>query len=126
MQTILFTTNNQSSVEPEKVTTTLQRLRALERLYQQGYHDDVVDRAVSKLVEHQIHKDETQLRELTNALMKFEEQFGMSSQDFEKKYQAGEAGDDIDVFEWHVFIQMYLRLQQQLQILKNPSFLAEQ
>lgn len=123
MQTILLATNNQS-VESDKVATTLQRLRALERLYQQGYQDDVVDRTVSKLVEHQIHKDEAQLRELASAIMKFEEQFGMRSQDFEEKYQAGAVGDDLDVFEWHVFFQMYLRLQQQLQILKNPASLT--
>ena len=38
------------------VATTLGRLRVLERLYAQGYTDDVVDLTVRKLVEHQVQK----------------------------------------------------------------------
>lgn len=103
---------------------TLQRLRALEHLYEQGFHDEVVDRAVYKLLEHQIRKDEVQLRELRLELVKFEEQFGIPSAQFAAKYQAGELGDDLDVFEWHVFYKMYLRLQNQLQILKGEAVIA--
>jgi len=39
-------------------TVTLQRLRALEHLYEQGYQDQVVDLTVHKLLEHQVQKEE--------------------------------------------------------------------
>ncbi len=35
-------------------TATLQRLCALEHLYEQGYQDQVVDLTVHKLLEHQV------------------------------------------------------------------------
>ena len=98
---------------------TLQRLRVLEDLYEQGYQDDVVDLTIHKLLEHQIQKDEAQLNSLSGELTKYEQQFSMPSEVFYTKYQAGEMGDDIDVFEWQVFYKMYLRLVEQLTILRE-------
>jgi len=90
---------------------TLQRLRLLETLYEGGYQDEVVDRAVEKLLTHQIQKDQAQLVELQTELVKFEEQFGMDSDQFEAKYQCGEMGDDADVFEWHTLYRMATNFQ---------------
>jgi hypothetical protein len=123
MYTTELQTNAERVINPIN-TTTLQRLRALEHLYEQGYQDEVVDRTVFKLLERQIHKDEVQLHELGVELAKFEQQFGIPSAQFAAKYQAGEMGDDVDGFEWHVFYKMYLRLRNQLQILKGETELA--
>jgi hypothetical protein len=100
-------------------TTTLQRLRALEQLYEQGYQDDIVDLTIYKLLEHQVQKDEAQLHRLKSDLERYEQQFGMASEIFNAKYQAGALGDDVDVFEWHVIYEMYLRLNQQEEISPN-------
>lgn len=51
------------------------------------------------------------LAELTNELSAYEERFAMSSAHFFEKYQAGEMGDDADVFEWQVLYQMHQHLQ---------------
>ncbi|CAN5683571.1 hypothetical protein BH10CHL1_BH10CHL1_37450 [soil metagenome] len=99
--------------------STLQRLRALQRLYEQGYQDDVVDLAVYKLLEHQVQKDQTQLTELANQLTVYEQRFGMSSEQFYEKYQAGQQGDDEDSFEWQVLYQMYTRLRHELETLQG-------
>ena len=103
---------------------TLQRLRLLETLYEGGYQDEVVDRAVEKLLTHQIQKDQAQLVELQTELVKFEEQFGMDSDQFEAKYQCGEMGDDADVFEWHTLYRMAQRLRANLQLLNQSPVLA--
>ena len=92
------------------VATTLGRLRVLERLYAQGYTDEVVDLTVRKLVEHQIQKDEAQLAGLSEDLARFEQRYGMNSADFFARYQAGQMGDDADVFEWNVLHKMHTRL----------------
>lgn len=120
----MYTTELPTAEGAINLNTTLQRLRALEHLYRQGYQDEVVDRTVYKLLERQIHKDEVQLRELGLELAKFEKQFGIPSAQFAAKYQAGEMGDEVDSFEWHVFYKMYLRLQNQLQILKGEVAVA--
>ncbi|MBK9229911.1 MAG: hypothetical protein IPO15_03285 [Anaerolineae bacterium] len=36
----------------------------------------------------------------------YEQQFGMSSPEFAVRYQSGEAGDSLDVFEWNVIYKM--------------------
>jgi len=110
-----LTTSATRSLNP---ATTLQRLRALEHLYEQGYQDEVVDLTVHKLVEHQVQKEETQLAELAAELAKYEQRFAMQSDHFEQKYQQGEMGDDADSFEWHVLYTMHQRLRSELEFLK--------
>lgn len=103
---------------------TLQRLRLLETLYQNGYQDEVVDRTVEKLFTQQIQKDESQLRQLQSELVEYEKQFGLTSDQFEAKYQRGEMGDDADIFEWHTLYKMVQRLQTNLQLLNQPQISA--
>jgi hypothetical protein len=101
------------------VATTLGRLRVLERLYAQGYTDEVVDLTVRKLVEHQIQKDEAQLAGLSEDLARFEQRYGMSSADFFARYQAGQMGDDADVFEWNALCKMHARLADAVKSLRS-------
>jgi hypothetical protein len=101
------------------VATTLGRLRALERLYAQGYTDEVVDLTVRKLVEHQIQKDEAQLADLSDELTRFEQRYGMNSADFFARYQAGQMGDDADVFEWNALYKMHARLADAVKSLRS-------
>ena len=98
-------------------TGTLQRLRALEHLYEQGYQDQVVDLTVHKLFEQQVQKEEAQLAELTAELASYEQRFAMSSDSFFVKYQAGEMADDADMFEWHVLCKMHQRLHDEIEFL---------
>lgn len=55
--------------------------------------------------------ESNQLAELTSELNAYEERFAMPSAHFFEKYQAGEMGDDADVFEWQILYKMAQRLQ---------------
>jgi hypothetical protein len=101
------------------VATTLGRLRVLERLYAQGYTDEVVDLTVRKLLEHQVQKDETQLAGLREDLARFEQRYAMTSTDFFARYQAGQMGDDADVFEWNSLYKMHARLADAVKSLRS-------
>jgi hypothetical protein len=101
------------------VATTLGRLRALERLYVQGYADEVVDLTLRKLLEHQIQKDDTQLADLRADLARFEHRYAMSSADFFSRYQTGQMGDDADVFEWNALYKMQARLAEAVEVLRG-------
>jgi hypothetical protein len=98
--------------------TTLQRLRALTHLYEQGYRDAIIDLTVKKLVESQVQQDEMKLAELIDELDQYEKRYGIPSQDFQEQFEAGTMGDDADVFEWHILYKMYLRLKQKTEALK--------
>ncbi len=99
--------------------TTMKRLQVLERLHAQGYQDEVVDLTLHKLMDHQVQKDEAQLAELRAALWDFERRYGMTSVDFFARFQAGQMGDDVDVFEWNVLYKMYTRLAEAINTLRT-------
>lgn len=101
------------------VATTLGRLRALERLYSQGYADEVVDLTVRKLLERQVQKDEAQLASLREDLARFEQRYGMTSADFFTRYRAGQMGDDAEVFEWKALYKMHSRLADAVKSLRG-------
>ena len=92
------------------VATTLGRLRVLERLYAQGNTNEVVNITVRMLVEHQVQKDEAQLAALAEDLARFERRYAMTSAVFFARYQAGQMGDDADVFEWNALYKMHAQL----------------
>lgn len=98
---------------------TIGRLQALEQLYAQGYQDNVVDLTLRKLVERQVQQDEAQLAALHRDLLRFEQQYGVSSSDFFARYQAGQTGDDEDAFEWNVTYKMYTRLAKVVETLRG-------
>lgn len=98
---------------------TLRRLRTLEQLYEQGYHNTVVDLTVRKLLEHQVEVDKEQLGEFQAELARFETQFGMSSAEFYTRYQAGEMGDSTEAFEWQILYQMADRLSTDIELLNR-------
>lgn len=48
-------------------------------------------------------------------LSAFERQYGMTSEDFAAKFNAGELGDDADWFEWQYLLDAYHETLRQLQ-----------
>ncbi len=98
---------------------TLRRLRTLERLYEQGYQNVVVDLTMRKLLEHQVREESEQLDQLRSELAGFEAQFGIPSTEFYAKYKAGEMGDSADVFEWQALYQMASRLAADVELLSR-------
>ncbi len=77
------------------------------------------DFTVRKLLEHQVQKDETQLADLSDDLARFEQRYGMTSAEFAARYQAGQMGDDADVFEWHALYRMHTRLADAVKSLRD-------
>ena len=48
-----------------------------------------------------------ELLDLENRLKAFESQYQMSSDKFYQRFRSGELGDEIDLFEWSVFYEMW-------------------
>jgi hypothetical protein len=63
-----------------------------------------------KLAERQVQEDEAQLAALREDLARFEQRYAMTSADFFARNQAGQMGDDADVFEWNALYKMHARL----------------
>lgn len=55
------------------------------------------------------------LLELAAELRCFENQYEMPSEEFHRKFNIGEIGDDIDFFDWNAAYRMYLRLRKAIE-----------
>ncbi len=96
--------------------TTAERLAALARLYQQGQASESMDRTVDRLLAHEAEEARRQLAVLDGDLAEFEQQFGLDSTEFERRYQAGQTDDRMDFVEWVSLLRMRENLLHRLQL----------
>lgn len=96
---------------------TLDKLWSLEQLYRQGFQSEVIDRAIDKLLATETERAFAEQRDLEARLSAYEEQFNMSSEEFYRRFRAGELGDGIDFVEWSVFYEMYQAILERLEVL---------
>ncbi len=99
----------------------LRDLERLEQLYAAGFHDAFLDNALRKVVAHQIARDEADSQQVERDMAAFEAQYRLSSDEFWRRYQAGEMGDSADFVEWNVLCKMRQRLLTRLGILRGDS-----
>jgi len=60
-----------------------------------------------------------QREELEADLKSFEEQYQMSSSEFERRFHAGELGDSANFVEWDAFYQMWVSGTRRIKLTKN-------
>jgi len=101
----------------EAAIRTLDKLRSLEQLYRQGFRSEVIDRTLDKLLAAEAERVLAERRDLEARLSAYEKQFNMSSQEFYRRFRAGELGDEMDFVEWSVFYEMYQVTRQRLDML---------
>ena len=85
-------------------------------LYAVPQPDDGVSHA-PKLMTHEADVCRTHLKELRQDLAAFEQQYGLNSDEFYRRFQAGQTDDRMDYVEWASLVQMTENLQARLQLL---------
>jgi hypothetical protein len=100
---------------------TLDRLRYLQDLYHRGYRSNVVDRSLEKILALERATAEHDLAELQERLKALEARYHMPSEDFYRRFQAGELGDTADFVEWSVFYEMCKSVQERLEVLRAEA-----
>ena len=99
--------------------STLRQIYSLARLYQTGYRSATVDTAIHKLVSMGREQLLREKQELEAQLKSFEMRYGLSSEEFHRRFEAGEMGDDADMFEWDAFYRMWSSVEKQLNALES-------
>ena len=102
-------------------STTSQRLSTLARLYEQGQTSPLMERTLDKLLAHEAEQARAQLKELEADLANFEQQYGMPSSEFYRRYQAGQTDDRMDYVEWASLVHMRENLLHRLQLLTDDN-----
>ncbi len=100
---------------------TLDRIRNLEQLYRSGYRSATVDATIDKLLSVEVAKARQEADSLHSRLAELETEYGMSSADFLRRFQAGELGDSADMFEWSAYYQMWLSAQKRVRLLESQA-----
>lgn len=95
-------------------TNTLSQLQVFERLYRSGYQSNLLERALSNLVELETQHIQSELAQINSQLTLFENQYQMASEIFYQRYESGELEDSADFTEWASFYDMQQLLKQQL------------
>jgi hypothetical protein len=102
-------------------TQTVGRLQSLLELYLGGYQSQVVDQTVTKLISLEVSQSRAELQRLAARLITYEQQYGMASKDFYRRFRLGELGDDMDFVEWSVFWDMHQATQKRLDSLVKQA-----
>lgn len=90
------------------------RLAQLIRIYERGPISERMEDTLEKLITLETAEAQRDVDELSADLLKFEERFGMESQAFYERFEAGELGDDMDYMEWAAFFNMYQHAKERL------------
>ncbi len=100
---------------------TLDKLRGLASLYDQGYRSETVDLVIDKLLTAEVDRARSELRDLESRMAAYESLHAMPSDTFYRRFCAGELGDDIDFVEWSVYYEMRRTLLERLRVLEGPN-----
>jgi len=98
---------------------TLERIRKLEKLVEEGVEDELIRQTLDKLLYQERCKQESGLKEIEERLHRFEEQYNMDSESFYQRFTQGKLGDGEDYFEWDALYQMYKSAKERLTLLED-------
>jgi len=110
-----------STVTAVSKTEAWQGLQALARLYQAGFQSAFLNNVLHRALQHQIHRDESDLARINAALAEFEQKYGLTTEEFWQRFQAGQMSDTADFMEWNVLCKMRQRIQGRLDILRGDG-----
>ena len=79
----------------------------------------LIKETLKKLIEQEIDMLEKEKEQYKREMGKFEGIYSLKSEEFIKKFNNGEMGDDLDFFEWYSYVDSYNRVE------KRQRFLME-
>lgn len=102
-------------------TSVTHRLLRLAHLFETGQASPLMEQTLNKLFAHETEHSRLQLSELEADLGVFERQYGMTSPEFYRRYQAGQTDDRMDFVEWASLVQMAANLRRRLEALTDST-----
>ncbi|MCK6566554.1 MAG: hypothetical protein L6Q45_02525 [Anaerolineales bacterium] len=103
------------------VSTHTKQVSKLANLYEDGQVSDATARTLNKVVDFEVHQLQTDLAATEKDMGEFERQYGMSTEDFFRQWQAGVTDDRMDYVEWASLAQMAENLRKRLEFLTDET-----
>lgn len=95
-------------------SNVLAKLHVLEHIYQEGYHSQLLEQTLNKIFDVERSQALQESYELHQQLQIFEQRYHISSEEFYRRFHAGELGDQADYFEWSAYCNMYNSVKKRL------------
>jgi hypothetical protein len=108
-------------MQSTSTSSVAQRLSRLAMLYERGQASELMERTLNKLMAHEAQQARDQLDELGTELAEIERRYGMASEEFFRRFQAGQTDDRMDFVEWASLVQMATNLRQKLRLLTDEG-----
>jgi hypothetical protein len=102
-------------------SSVAQRLSRLAVLYERGQASELMERTLNKLMTHEAQQAQHQLDELGVELAEIEHRYGLTSDEFFRRFQAGQTDDRMDFVEWASLVQMATNRRQRLRLLTGEG-----
>ena len=99
---------------------TLNKIKRLEKFI--AYNDtgdQVLDTSINKILHREINKLQTQIERFNYQINQFKEKYNLDSIIFEKEFEKGELGDNIDFIEWISTIEMKRKAEKYISTLQG-------
>lgn len=88
-----------------------EKIHLIERI---THNDEVILRMLDKVIDFLVEKDRKKLAGFREKLVAFELQYGMSTAEFQQRFDAGELGDAPQWFDWDGFAALAASIENKL------------
>ena len=105
------------SIQSVPNTKYAKGVRWLAELYKNRQVDSVTAQTLNKLVDLEASRLRMQLEDMERVLADYEKQYGMSSAEFLKRYEAGQTDDSAESVEWASLTKMSRHLRRKLKLI---------
>jgi hypothetical protein len=81
--------------------------------------EELVDQALAKVIEFEIDRLRQEQQRLKTELVLFETRYQMTSEECQRKFDAGALGDAVEFFEWTSLYSIYQQNERFLHLLEE-------
>jgi hypothetical protein len=87
--------------------------------------DPAVELAIEKLLKREVSRMDELKQRLLRQKTDFEKKYGMSSEEFNRHYEEGTMGDEMDYVEWSATVDMLSGIEKRLSVLQQEASLGQ-
>ena len=81
--------------------------------------EELVDQALAKVMQFEIDRLQQEQQRLQAELVHFEQSYQMTSEECQRKFDAGEVGDAVEFFAWTSLYDIYQQNEHSLRLLEE-------
>ena len=105
----------------ESQSTAKDKIKNIGKIFERGLQDEYLSRSIGKIIEHERDKTMREIETFRRDLVRFEDAYRITSNEFFERFEKGELGDNEDYFEWSAIVQMHRRSTERLAMLEGEA-----